>query len=155
VVVLLGLGVGVAHADGVGLALADGVGVGLADGVAVGDADGVGVGLADGVGLGHADGVGESELLGELGLVLAEALVDGVSSGGSSGPDVAAQTCDRLKKPTLALPVVVFTVAAAAMSSAPAAEPTYARLALGGPNVVSCWVPPGLNVTVSVTKTVS
>jgi len=67
----------------------------------------------------------------------------------------AGQVWDKLNHCTCVLPVWVSTVAEAFSRTAPGAVATYACLSLGGPNVVIVWVPPGLNVTVRETKTVS
>jgi hypothetical protein len=119
--------------------------------------EGVGLGLglaADGVvavGLGEPPGVVDGE---PPGVVVGETL--GVTVGEPLGCGLAAgQVWDRLNHGTCVLPACVSTLADALSRTAPGAEATYACLSLGGPNVVIVWVPPGLNVTVRETKTVS
>jgi hypothetical protein len=140
----VGAGAGGAEGDGLGLGLApDGV-------VPVGVGEPLGV-VVGGVVLGEPLGV----VLGEpLGVVVGEPL--GVAVGEPLGCGLAAgQVCDKLNHCTCVLPAVVSTLAEALSRTAPGAEATYACLSLGGPNVVIVWVPPGLNVTVRETKTVS
>jgi hypothetical protein len=132
-----GVGAGAGGAEGVEL------GLGLAEGDvpgAVGVVLGEPLGVVDGDTLGEADG----EPLGE---------VDGEPLGEVDG-DATGQVWDRLNHETCFAPSCVSTVAEALSRTAPGAEPTNACLSLGGPKVVSVWVPPGLNVTVRETKTV-
>jgi hypothetical protein len=106
---------------------------------------GVGAGAPggdDGLPLGCGERLGVGELLGEP-----------LGDGGGDVDD-AGHVCDRLKNVAGCLaPVAVSIVADAAVSCAPGAENAKACASFGGPKVVMVCVPPGLNVTVSVTKT--
>jgi hypothetical protein len=139
----VGAGAGGVEGDGLGLGLApDGVGLGEPPGVMVGEP------------LGEVDGEPLGVVLGEpLGVVLGEPL--GVAVGEPLGCGLAGQVWDRLNHFTCVAPACVSTLAVAFSRTAPGADATYACLSLGGPNVVIVWVPPGLNVTVRETKTVS
>jgi hypothetical protein len=142
----VGAGAGGVEGDGLGLGLApdDVVPVGLGDPLGVAVSEPLGVALGDPLGV----------ALGEpLGVVLGEPL--GVAVGEPLGCGLAGQVWDRLNHCTCVAPACVSTLAEALSRTAPGAEATYACLSLGGPNVVIVWVPPGLNVTVRETKTVS
>jgi hypothetical protein len=137
-------------------------GTGVGAGAGGVEGDGLGLGLApDGVvpvGLGELLGVVLGEPLGvvlgePLGVVLGEPL--GVAVGEPLGCGLAGQVWDRLNHCTCVAPACVSTLAEALSRTAPGADATNACLSLGGPNVVIVWVPPGLNVTVRETKTVS
>jgi hypothetical protein len=112
-----------------------GLGLGETVAVAVGETVAVAVGETVAVAVGETVAVGVGETVGV-------------------GVAVAGQVWDRLNHKTFFLPVSVFTIAEALSSTAPGAEPAYACLPVGGPKLVIVWEPPGLNVTVSETKTV-
>jgi hypothetical protein len=135
--------VGAVEDVGLGLGLAeDDVGaVGVVLGEPLGVVDGDTLGVVDGDTLGEVDGDTLGDTLGD---------VDGDTLG-----DAAGQVCDRLNHGTCFAPSCVSTIAEALWRTAPGAEPAYACLSLGGPNVVIVWLPPGLNVTVRDTKSVS